>query len=91
MFEYISFVLLPIAACVTAKPGIIAPVAYTKSSIAVVPLIISTILSLEYFYLTSHYTAVAVSTPYTVQYLANPYAATKPYTAAYPSTFLIKK
>ncbi|SPP87030.1 uncharacterized protein LOC117588971 [Drosophila guanche] len=86
MFKFLAAVVLALIACVAAKPGIVAPLAYSAPYVAS-PYVASP-------YVASPYSA-AYAAPYTAAYTAayaSPYAAayTAPY-AAYTSPLLLKK
>ncbi|XP_023300404.2 vitelline membrane protein Vm26Ab-like [Lucilia cuprina] len=72
MFKFFSLCLFAIIALAAAKPGIVAPLAYSAPVVAAAPY-------------TAAYTApyaAAYTTPYAAAYSAYPYVAS-PYAAAY--------
>ncbi|XP_065358886.1 uncharacterized protein LOC135953125 [Calliphora vicina] len=86
MFKFAAIVLMAVIACVAAKPGVVAPLAYTA------PFAGSAVVSQEYhgnfaapYVAASPYVAAAspyVASPYVASpYVASPYVAA-PYAAA---------
>nr|NP_001097618.1 uncharacterized protein Dmel_CG13051 [Drosophila melanogaster]ABW08551.1 uncharacterized protein Dmel_CG13051 [Drosophila melanogaster]DAA03019.1 TPA_inf: HDC10437 [Drosophila melanogaster] len=83
MFKFVAAVIFALFACVAAKPGIVAPLAYSAPYVAS-PYVASP-------YVASPYVAAPYTAAYTAAYAA-PYttAYTAPY-AAYTSPLLLKK
>jgi len=83
MFKFVAAVIFALFACVAAKPGIVAPLAYSAPYVAS-PYVASP-------YVASPYVAAPYTAAYTAAYAA-PYTAayTAPY-AAYTSPLLLKK
>ncbi|KAM7358429.1 uncharacterized protein ACRADG_003410 [Cochliomyia hominivorax] len=77
MFKFCAIVLMAVIACVAAKPGIVAPLAYTA------PLASSAVVSQEYHGNFAAPYVAAASAPYVAApYVASPYVAAAPYAAA---------
>ncbi|XP_073843058.1 uncharacterized protein [Musca autumnalis] len=102
MFKFFAIVLMAVFACAAAKPGVVAPLAYTAPVVAA-----RAIVSQEYHgnfvapyvaspYVAAPYTTYAAAAPYVASpYVAAPYttyAAAAPYVAApYTAPLLLKK
>ncbi|SPP87031.1 cuticle protein 16.5 [Drosophila guanche] len=88
MFKFFALAFVALVACVSAKPGIVAPLAYSAPLVAAAPA--AAVYSREYHgnfaapYVASPYVASPyVASPYVASpYVASPYVAS-PYTAAY--------
>ncbi|EDV52234.1 cuticle protein [Drosophila erecta] len=83
MFKFVAAVIFALFACVAAKPGLVAPLAYSAPYVAS-PYVASPYVASPY--VAAPYSA-AYAAPYTAAYTAA-YAA--PY-AAYTSPLLLKK
>ncbi|XP_075164040.1 uncharacterized protein LOC142236688 [Haematobia irritans] len=104
MFKFFTIVLMAVIACVAAKPGVVAPLAYSAPLVAA-PYAASAVVSQEYhgnfaapYVAASPYVAaaspyVAAASPYVAApYTAATYAAAAPYFAApYSAPLLLKK
>ncbi|KMY99981.1 cuticle protein 4.9 [Drosophila simulans] len=88
MFKFVAAVIFALFACVAAKPGIVAPLAYSAPYVAS-PYVASPYVASPY--VASPYVAAPYTAAYTAAYAA-PYTAayTAPY-AAYTSPLLLKK
>ncbi|XP_017864371.1 PREDICTED: uncharacterized protein LOC108614660 [Drosophila arizonae] len=84
MFKFIAAVILALVAFAAAKPGILAPLAYSAPYVAS-PYVASS-------YVASPYVASSyVASPYVASpYVASSYVAS-PYAAAYTAPLLLKK
>ncbi|XP_013116323.2 cuticle protein 16.5 [Stomoxys calcitrans] len=77
MFKFFAIVLMAVLACVAAKPGVVAPLAYNAPVVAA-PYAASAVVSQEYH---GNFAAPYVAAPYVAA--ASPYvAAASPYVAA---------
>ncbi|KAH8283343.1 hypothetical protein KR054_007904 [Drosophila jambulina] len=95
MFKFFAVALFALFACVAAKPGIVAPLAYSAPLVAAAPA--AAVYSREYH---GNFAApyVAAAAPYVAAspYVASPYVASSyvasPYVAApYTAPLLLKK
>lgn len=85
MFKFIAAVVLALVACVAAKPGIVAPLAYSAPLVAAPA---AAVYSTEYH---GNFASPYVASPYVASpYVASPYVAS-PYAAAYTSPLLLRK
>ncbi|EDV95724.1 uncharacterized protein LOC6557683 [Drosophila grimshawi] len=86
MFKFIAAVVLALVACVAAKPGIVAPLAYSAPLVAAAPS--AAVYSTSYH---GNFAAPYVASPYVASpYVASPYVAS-PYAAAYTAPLLLRK
>ncbi|KAH8257044.1 hypothetical protein KR038_001916 [Drosophila bunnanda] len=83
MFKFFAVALFALFACVAAKPGIVAPLAYSAPLVAAAPA--AAVYSREYHgNFAAPYVAASpyVASPYVASpYVASPYVAAAPYTA----------
>ncbi|XP_060658534.1 uncharacterized protein LOC133842979 [Drosophila sulfurigaster albostrigata] len=85
MFKFIALAFLALVACVAAKPGIVAPLAYSANYVAAAPA--AAVYSTEYH---GNFASPYVAAPYVASpYVASPYAAA--YTAPYTAPLLLRK
>ncbi|EDW68537.1 uncharacterized protein LOC115762881 [Drosophila novamexicana] len=87
MFKFFAAVFLAVVACVAAKPGIVAPLAYSAPLVAAAPA--AAVYSTEYH---GNFAAPYVASPYVASpYVASPYVASPYLASPYAAPLLLKK
>ncbi|XP_073843315.1 uncharacterized protein [Musca autumnalis] len=88
MFKFFALCLMAVVALTAAKPGIVAPLAYTTPVVTADPYTAAYTAAYAAPYTTA-YTAPYYSTAYTAPYVAAPYASA--YTYPYAASYLLRK